>query len=335
MRQGRACTVGESRFEGGEVRVVVTGATGFVGRHLTEALLERGWRITVAVRRPQRLGALANALTVILWDASGPVPEALRQAIHQADCLFHIAGLIKTRNAAQFYRINTAATVRLYDACRGSKCRFLFVSSQAAAGSAPRPIPLSESSHPHPRCHYGLSKLKAESYIRSTAHTAFVIARPSLVFGPGDPETTQLVRLVRSGFIPAVPAHLRLLSVVYIYDLVDALILLATHPDSVGKVFFVTHPQPVSMVGFLKEMAQVLGKCARRLNLPCSFMELAALGGDIFGRLTKTTPSINSYKLPHILARWWLCSPRRLMEIGWRPRFSLKDALADWLTPSG
>jgi len=335
MRQGGARAVGESRFEEGGVRAVVTGATGFVGRHLTEALLERGWHITAAVRRPQRLGALADALTVVRWDATEPVPEALRQAIHKANCLFHVAGLIKTPDAAQFYRVNTAATVKLYDACRGSKCRFLFVSSQAAAGPAFRPVPLSESAIPRPHCHYGLSKLKAESYIRSSAHTPFVIARPSLVFGPGDAETAQLVRVVRLGFIPAVPAHLRLLSVIYVYDLVNALVLLATHPDAVGKVFFVAHPQPVSMVRFLKEMAQVLGRSARRINLPCSFMELAAYGGDVLARLTKTTPSINSHKLPHILARWWLCSPKRLMRLGWRPRFSLKNALAHWLAPSG
>ena len=60
MRQGGARTVGESRFEEGGVRAVVTGATGFVGRHLTKALLERGWHITAAVRRPHRLGALAD-----------------------------------------------------------------------------------------------------------------------------------------------------------------------------------------------------------------------------------------------------------------------------------
>ncbi|RKY17714.1 MAG: hypothetical protein DRP63_03260, partial [Planctomycetota bacterium] len=183
--------------------------------------------------------------------------------------------------------------------------------------------------------HYGLSKLKAESYIRSNAHTPFVIARPCVVFGSGDAETAQLVRIVRLGFIPAVPAHLRLLNLVYVPDLVDALVLLATHPDAVGKVFFVAHPQPVSMVQFLKEMAQVLGRFARRINLPCSFMELAAFGGDILAHLTKTTPSINSYKLPHILARWWLCSPKRLMGLGWHPRFSLKDALTHWLAPSG
>jgi len=313
------------------MRAVVTGATGFVGRHLTEALLERGWSVTAAVRRPQRLGGLADFVNTLMWDATEPVSEELRGAIHQSDVVFHLAGVIKALHASMFYRVNTNGTQHLYDACRGARCRFVFVSSQAAAGPATRPIPITEDDPPRPRCHYGRSKLLAEKHITSTAHTAFTIVRPSLVFGAGDPETTQFVEAVRKGVILAVPGHLRRVSMVYVSDLVEALIVVATKEEAAGQTFFAAHPQPHSITELMEAISSVGNWRARRFNIPCSLITAASHLMHLAGLLSGGVPSLNLHKLPHILARWWLCSPSRLMRLGWRPRFDLKSAVKDWL----
>lgn len=323
--------MGESKLEAGEMRAVVTGATGFVGRHLVEALLERGWRVTAAVRRPERLGGLADFVETVKWDAKETISQELRHALHSSNVIFHLAGVVKSLKASDFYRVNTIGTNRLYDTCRGARCRFIFVSSHAAAGPSTRPAPLTENSTPRPRCHYGLSKLTAEIHITSSPHTPYIILRPSLVFGPGDPETTQLLRAVKRGLVLSVPGHIRRVSMVYVSDLVEALLFVATNDKALCRTFFVTHPESNSITELMRTMAQVGGWRVRRVNIPCSFMVTASFIAHIWGHISGKVPSLNLHKLPHILSRWWLCSPAHLMSLGWRPRFNTIAAVTDWL----
>lgn len=310
------------------MRALVTGATGFIGRHLVRVLLERGWRVTIAHRVGSRLGGMAAApLRRVVWDLNDEVNAELAEALAGSEVVFHVGGLIKALDARRFYAINTEPTVRLYEACKGlsNVRRFVYFSSQAAAGPAPTSAGVDESHPPRPVCHYGRSKLAAEVHIRARAHTPFTILRPSVVFGVGDPETKRLLDAARRGFVLAVPGRLKLLSLVSVADVVEAAVTAATAGAARNRTFFLADPEPLPAVVFQASLARAR---VRRLNAPAAAIAALCFAGHALGSLSGTVPSLNLHKLPHLLQRWWVCRPEALMNAcNWRPRENVRAAL--------
>jgi nucleoside-diphosphate-sugar epimerase len=221
----------------------------------------------------------------------------------------------------------------------------VLVSSQAAAGPASdADAPMRESDRPRPVEAYGRSKLQAEqAVVRYRDSLPITIVRPSSVYGPGDRDFLNLFKQERNRVAVRVVPRDHALSLVYVDDLVRALLLAAEHPSAAGHTYFVADQAPVTWGELYDAVDTVLDNKPLAVRLPMPLLRVAARGGDIVSAVTGRPSLANRNKATLARQRWWLCdSARAREEIGWRAEVPLLDGLhrtynwyveARWLKP--
>jgi nucleoside-diphosphate-sugar epimerase len=298
------------------VKVFVTGATGFVGSHLTEALVARGDTVLALARRPDTHDALTAA-------GATPVPgsleneRALLAALDGVEIVYHVAGLTSARTEAEFFAVNEAGTRRLLDAVRRAAPdlrRIVHVSSQTALGPSPRGTALAEEAECHPVTPYGRSKLAGELAVRG-AGLPWVVVRPPGVYGPRDREFLRLFRLVRRGIAPVFGSGAQTLSLLYVEDLVRAIVLAGTHPAAQGQVFHIAHPEVVTAREVAKTAGAVLGRNPMVLPVPpfAAWPIVWAIGRA--ARAAGRPTVVDTDKLAEFLAPSWVMSVEKARRI--------------------
>ncbi|HEY6209910.1 MAG TPA: NAD(P)-dependent oxidoreductase, partial [Gemmatimonadales bacterium] len=241
------------------MKVFVTGGTGFVGAHLVRALLERGDAVRCLVRDPAKAAALGwtGAVELVRGDLNDA--RALRDGCAGAEVVYHVAGRVSARNAPEFMAANRDGTARVLEAAAAEPPRrFLYVSSLAAAGPAPRGQPIDESRPPAPVTPYGRSKLSAELLVRA-APVPWTIVRPPMVYGERDRELFKLFKLARAAVVPVFGDGSQELSVIYAADLADAVIAAATAQRSAGMVYFAAHPSVTTSRELVRAIGRAVG----------------------------------------------------------------------------
>jgi len=313
------------------VRILVTGGTGFVGSHLVEALLGRGHAVVCLARDPAKAARLFGERAPKL--AAGDIldAEALRRACEGVEAVAHLAGLTAARSRAEFFRVNWEGTRALVDAAaaRGEVRRFVHVSSLAAAGPAPRGVPLGDGEGSGPVSHYGASKRAGEEAVRRLA-AEWTILRPPAVYGPRDREFLRLFRAAAWGLAPLFGDGSQELSLVYATDLAEAVVR-CVEAGAPGAVLYPAHEEIVTARELALEIASAAapGRAPRLLRVPRSAVRplLWLTGGAarIAGRATLLSPD----KAGELLAEAWTCSPGTLTaRTGWRARTGLREGLA-------
>jgi nucleoside-diphosphate-sugar epimerase len=315
------------------VRFFVTGGTGFVGSHLVDALLERGDEVICLVRSETKFNRLFPDRKPDLVKGHLDSPEALRAGCESADIIFHAAALTAARSRDEFFTINAEATRRLLrtaaEVAPGLK-RFVYVSSQAAAGPSSRDAPKREADDAAPVSDYGASKLAAEELVRYCG-LPWTIVRPPGVYGPRDTSFLTVFKLARLGIVPTFASASQQLSLIYVRDLIRALLAVASSPASESRAYFACHPQIVTS----SEVAGVFYRAIKSMppddearplvvTLP-SWLTRAAMGAwgataNLLGRPT----IISSDKAAEFLAEAWTCSPAAIQhDTGWQARVDL------------
>jgi len=320
------------------MRALVTGATGFVGSHLAEALRERGDTVTALARSARRAEAL-GPLGVAVVEGDLHDAAALARAVEGQDVILHVAGLVAARSEAEFLRANRDGTANLLAAAeRAGSPRFVLVSSMAAAGPAPRGRPLAGGEPPRPVTAYGRSKLAAEQVV-TAGRLPWTIVRPPAVYGPRDREILKVFRLARLGVAPVFGDGRQELTAVHGADLAGALVAAATAPAAAGKVYYACHPEVFTSGGFVQAIAAAMGRRVRLIGLPGGLarglLTLTELGARVTGRPTILTRD----KANEFFQDAWTGDPRPLSsDTGWRARFDLAHGLADtyrWYRSAG
>lgn len=240
--------------------VLVTGATGFIGRHVVPHLVARGFTVRVALRRPAEVDVFGHEVTrFVVGDMSGDIDW--RSWLRGADAVLHLAGIAHTSGISEdaYDRINRAATARLAEAARDEGARFVFVSSvRAQSGPAADGI-LTEDSVPAPTDAYGRSKLAAERDIAALGGP-YVILRPTLVYGQGVRGNFQMLR-----FLASLPAPLLLggihnaRSLLAVENFAAAISIALTSEAAIGGTFLVADPAPVSLAQILALLRKGVG----------------------------------------------------------------------------
>ena len=306
----------------------MTGGTGFVGAHLVRALVARGDAVTCLVRSPAKAAALG-------WRDVRTVPgtmddaAALRAGCAGADVIYHVAGAIAARDAADFMRVNRDATANLLEAAHvNPPRRFLYVSSQAAGGPNPRGQSIDEMRPPAPVTHYGRSKLAAEELVRA-APFPWTIVRPAVVYGEWDRELLKVFKLAATGIAPVFGDGRQELSIVYAGDLADAFVAAATAPAAANHVYYAAHPASITSGALVRAIGAALGKRVRLVPIPGVVARalLSIIGGlaSVAGRTTV----LSADKAAEFLAPAWTCRPGALQrDTGWRAKVELGDGLA-------
>lgn len=333
------------------MKAFVTGGTGFVGSHLVSALLARGDEVVCLVRDP------AKAARVFIDDrkpvtVSGDLGnrEALRAAVQGVDVVFHVAGLVAARSRDDFFRANAEGTRLVLEAARDaapSLKRFVYVSSLAAAGPSRRGEGLTESAPPRPLTAYGESKLGGEEVLKK-ADVPWTVVRPPTVYGPRDVELLRVFRLARLGVAPVFGDGSQELSVIYVEDLVQALLRAVGSPA--GKaVYFAAHREVLTS----RDLVAAIYRAVRGLDatmaagapepvivpIPGIVARSALwLSGTMAG-LTGRATLLTADKAKEFLAAAWVCSPEALeRDTGWRAEWDLARGLthtAAWYRRAG
>ncbi len=302
----------------------VTGATGFIGRALTKALLSHSHQVRVLVRHPNT--ALPQPVQPILGTLENRVSlEALAES---ADVVIHLAGLTAALDRRTYFKTNAAGTAQLLAALesRGTPTPLVHVSSLAA-----REPELSD---------YSASKRAAETLVES-ANLPWTIVRPPAVYGPDDAALRPLWRLMRAGFLPKVGAHTGRFSLLHVDDLAEALVRLGealieqpTAPLE-GQVYelddqFVGALGPGYDWNDLADIAQaVFGKRPKLFGVPGYALTSLAAVYQTIGKMRQRPPVFNLGKARELSHADWVTQyPSNWTQIEWSPHRQLRDTLA-------
>ncbi len=307
---------------GGE-RVFITGATGFVGSHVAQALVARGYRVTALVR--SRLGWLEEVPGVEKVEGDILDPQSLERALEpRYHVVVHCAGLTSAADNGDYYRVNALGTYNLVRALRrvGGDPRLVYISSLAAAGPGEK----DEESAPTPITPYGESKLYGEFFVADSG-CPHLILRPPVVFGPRDTDVLQFFRLVRRGWIPSFFKRKRL-SLVYVGTLVEALLFLLDRGRE--GVFFVADGS-YTWWEVAEKAARLDGGKLRGVPLPQGALVPVALMSQLYRCLTGKAVLLNKEKVREMREDSWVCRPERLSALGFSPSLALEEAVRETL----
>jgi len=314
-------------------RVLVTGATGFLGAHVCGALLARGAAVRGLVRRP----GTGTPPGVEPWPVRGlDDGPAVLAAARGMDAIVHLAAHVHQRSdgtdpkveAAAFMAVNVEGTRTLLDAAVAAGVRdFVFVSSVKAVGES-SDVPWTEEIDPHPDDAYGITKLEAEGLVREQAarHGLHApVLRLPLVYGPGmKANALRLFDVVARGIPLPLGAVDNRRSLLFTGNLTAA-ILASLGSEGGNDTFFVSDDEDVSTPELVRAIARALGRPARLLPVPVAVLRAAGRAGDVLARvgpwpLTRTAVD----RLIGSLA----VDPSRLMQrTDWHPAYQLAEGL--------
>ncbi len=320
------------------MRAFVTGATGFVGSHLVDALHARGDTVTCLVRNPAKARRLFPEQTVDIVQGDLSNTAALSEGCANTDTIYHLAGATSARSREEFFRVNAKGTERLCAAAASAAPtleRFVYVSSQAAAGPSKRGDVATEDHPPNPVSSYGASKLAGEDAVKAL-RLPWTIVRPTSVYGPRDKEFLPLFKVAKTGFVPLFGSGEQELSLIHARDLVAALLSVVT-PDTASRTFFACHSEVVTSRTLAESVHRAV-QPARKLTtskphivtIPAWATRVALSAIGTASRVVGRTTLLNRDKANELLAEAWTCSPIALERAtGWKARLALNAGLHD------
>jgi len=306
--------------------ILVTGGTGFIGRHLLEKLIAKGETVRALVRRTRVPRSLPAGVETVYGDlASG---AGLAEALRGAHAVIHLAGVTKALRPRDYYTGNVRATEQLAHAMAGRGMRLVHVSSLAAMGPATPGAPLAEDAEPHPLTHYGKSKLDAERVVRNLAPDA-VIVRPPVVYGPRDTDVFQLLKSISKGLVLEISGGERWFSAIYVKDLVEGLLAAAGAPRAAGRAYFLAHAKPVSWRQLGESAARIMARTPRVLTVPFAVAHAVGACGELWARLSGKPGIVSREKIAEARCMAWTCDTgRAASELGFVAPTSLDEGLA-------
>jgi nucleoside-diphosphate-sugar epimerase len=311
------------------MKVLVTGATGFVGGHLVDRLLGAGDDVTALVRTPARAqGLAARSVRLVRGDLHDLA--ALREAVRGQQVVYHVAALVGATDEAEFLRANREGTANLVGAMESVApyARLVLVSSLAAAGPATAGRPRHEAEPLAPVTMYGRSKLASEEVVRASG-LPWVITRPPAVYGPRDADNfASLFRIARLGVSPVFGDGTQEVSLVYAPDLADALRLAGTTPGIEGRAYFANHPEIVTTRELVGHIGSTMGRQVRVLPVPraVATVALGTVGG--IATLLKRKTILRADKAHEFFQPAWTADPSALMgDTGWVPAHTVAEGL--------
>jgi nucleoside-diphosphate-sugar epimerase len=320
---------------------LVTGASGFVGSHVVDELLRRGARVRCLLRGASSRRWLTGKEVEY---ASGDVLHSagLDQAVAGADWIVHAAGLTHAPDEAEFQRANVSGTENILAAALRADPkprRFLYISSQAAAGPSRNGAPVTEDLAPQPVSAYGRSKLGGETLVmRAKDRLQVTSIRPPVVYGPRETALLKYFRAVKHHLRPYLGGA-KPFSIVYAEDHARAVWAALTQEAAVGQIYFVGGPDRTSYEEVGNAIERALGTWALPLPIPAFLLQAGALAGELAGAVTRRAPFFSREKFREITAGAWLVTSRKIRDqLGWVPATTLEQgarATAAWYREAG
>ncbi len=315
--------------------ILVTGATGFIGRPLCAKLLADGARVRAAAWREESVVSLHEGVEIVPIDSIGPDTDwAL--ALARIDTVIHLAARVHVMAdhaedpLAAYRSVNVAGTERLARMAAASGVKRLVFMSSVKVNGEETVKRYTEQDLPAPMDPYGVSKFEAEESLKRVANETgleVVIIRPPLVYGPGvKANFYRLMGIVASGVPLPFGSIKNARSLVYLGNLIDSIVLCAKHPLAAGQTFLVSDGEDVSTPELIRMIATALGHPARLFPFPAGLMRMA-------GRLTGRTSAVD-----RLLGSLAVDNSKIRKQLGWKPPFNMAEGLkatGEWYRGSG
>jgi len=318
-------------------KALVTGANGFVGSHLVEGLLSKGYHVICLVRKTSNLRWLSGLNVEYVYADISEKESLSREAgsfgknvLNDVDFVFHVAGLTKAKSKEEYLKANYEGTKNLIEACVENNQqikRFVYISSQAAVGPGKDDQPLDETAPCNPVTDYGKSKLEGEKIVLEfSSKLPVTIIRPPAVYGPRDSDILSFFKVANYGFKTFFGKGESYLSLCYIEDLIDGIILAAESPKATGQIYFIADDQIYSWREAFRIVAKVLNKKTITLKIPKVFLYAIAFVSENVARLLGKPTVINMQKVREITQKYWLCDVSKAKkELGFSPQYKLEE----------
>jgi nucleoside-diphosphate-sugar epimerase len=324
------------------MRVLITGANGFIGSHLAERCIREGWDVACLVRNTSDLRWL-EGLKVDFIRGDISEPDSLKPAFDGVDVVFHLAGKTKAPDFRSYCKANAEGTANMLEAAARyapTLKRFVHASSAAAAGPSPSLRPMDEDAQPRPVTWYGMSKLKSERICASyMPKIPVAVIRPPAVYGPRDRDIYDFFKIVSLGIAPILGDHEKYISMVHARDLVEGFMLAAVTPAATGNTYYIANKNPYPFREMLSTLVRAVGKPAITIRIPHDLVHLAAGLSECTGQLIGKTAAFNRMKARELCQRYWICDVGRAeRDLGYGSAIPLEDGFfetAEWYRSQG
>jgi nucleoside-diphosphate-sugar epimerase len=305
------------------MKVLVTGASGFLGSHIAEQLAAGGHAVRLLLRRTSSRQFLDFPYEEALGDITDPA--SLPAAVDGVDAIVHAAGLVKARNEAEFAAVNATGTANLVAAAESSALnlrRFVYISSLAARG------PGGAAAESGPITAYGRTKLAGEDVVRSSGlATRAVRFRMPVIYGPRDPALVPFFQGTRLRVAPLLNGGRNRISIVYATDAAAAVgSAVEAASDIGGRVYSPEDGEPHTWRDLLGAIETAVGHNVFALPAPAITYQTAALVSVAYGRLTNRAVIFTPEKMREMSQSEWVCSSADLeRDLGWRARVGIAE----------
>lgn len=290
---------------------VVTGSNGFVGSHMVDYLIEKGFHVKSIVRESSNLQWLEGKDTELCKCGLMDV-EAMKTVFQDADYIFHIAGTTKTNTLDGFIKGNVGLTKNVLEAALGldNIKKIVVTSSIAAMGPMPAGEIMDENKEQLPIEPYGVSKVEQEKLCHSYMDRLPIsIVRPPVVYGERDVEVYKYFQTVNGRLRPVVGLWgKKALSMVYVTNLVEGLYLAAIKDASKGQTYFFTDPVDYDWSQIGQVTTRLLNKRSLSLRIPHFIIYTVAGISQLFSKITGKATLLNIDKARQMVAASWMCS---------------------------
>ena len=324
-------------------KILITGASGFIGSFIVEEAINRGFEVWAAMRKSSSRQFLSDdRIHFIELNLASEKDLKQQLADHSFDYVVHAAGVTKCLEQKDFFRINTEGTQHLVRALLELNMplkRFVYISSLSIMGAIREEQPyqeIRESDEAHPNTAYGESKLMAEQRLDSVneklktrqAELPFVILRPTGVYGPRERDYFMMAKSIKAHTDFAVGFKQQDITFVYVTDVVQA-VFLALEKGKTGRRYFLSDGEVYQSSTFSNLIRQELGNPWRiRITAPVWLLRIITFFGEYLADLTGKVTALNNDKYNIMRQRNWRCdiAPAR-QELGYEPQVKLEEGV--------
>lgn len=321
-------------------RVLVVGAGGFIGGFIAREALERGYETWVAVRESTSLRWLTDSrlkFLVLDYDSETSLAKSLSEALpdeERWDYIVYNLGATKCVNFADFNRINYLYLRSFVEALRGSGKmpeHLLYMSSLSALGPGDEKTyePLNGKMIPNPDTRYGVSKIKAETFLETCPDVPWTIFRPTGVYGPHEKDYLMMIKSIDSHWDFGVGFRRQMLTFIYVEDLVNAIFDAIDKPATLKRKYIISEDRSYSQKEFRRIVADELGgRMVIPVRLPMWAVYVASAVAERIGTLKGKPSTLNRDKYRIMKQRNWNCDiSDAVRDFGFAPRFTLKRGI--------
>lgn len=310
---------------------VVTGANGFVGSHLVDLLVEKGYHVRCITRKSSDLRWLKNKPVEIV-DCGLFNNDGLEKAFDGAEYIYHVAGVVKSKEKEGYFKGNVETTRNVLNAALKNKQtikKIVIVSSQTACGPSPSEKPIDEKYECRPITTYARSKFEEEKLAKSYMDRLPVtICRAPAVYGERDTEILIFFRTFSQGLMTTIGMKDKTLSLIHACDLVNGFYLAAVSDCSAGETYFISSEKVYTWTEIGNITSKVLNKKPLKVKVPHPIVYTIAAIAQVFASFSSKPATLNLEKARDLVQQAWTCDTSKAMaQLGYRQQISAEEGI--------